>query len=486
MAIPKICGTETEYDVAIFYPDGRQVDFFVSGKLLAELVSNFLGNKRTCSYSRLNESPLKSVYRWKKQRKIPFRELKHRRRLRWMPWDTDGFLENGARFYLDCTHPEYSTPECLLPLDLVAHDKAGELAMLEARELFKQQSQEAENKQILVYKTNSDGFGHSFGSHLNVLLPRSLVANRQNFRYLVRQYIPFQIARLVLIGGGKVGAEHQRQECEFQISQRADFFSTRIGVWTTDFRPIFNTRDEPHADRQKYYRLHDISTDSLMCETANFLKIALTQVVLAMIEDKFLEEELFPENPVQAIIKVSRDLKFNQPIRLENGKRLTGLELLRKFLLKAQDYLKDSPMDHQHQLAVQMALELLVQLEKNPFSAFGKLDWVTAWFIQKHSPANEAKARVLLFREISPEGLYYQWLKQGELPRLLDDQTILAAKTQAPVNTRAYLRSALMARYFDQIENMNWVSVWLENGSGFEEIKLDNPLLDKQYYSNLF
>lgn len=486
MAIPKICGIETEYDLAIFHPNHKQCNDWDLGLLLRDFVHGFLENKKTCFYSQFYESPMKSAYG---RKKVSFGELKHRREGRRMPWDTDGFLENSARFYLDCTHPEYSTPECLLPLDLVAHDKAGELAMMEALELFKQRNQTVKDKLALIYKTNSDGFGHSFGSHLNILLPRSLVANRENLRYFVRQYIPFQIARLVLIGGGKVGAENRQSSCDFQISQRADFFEKKIGVQTTDFRPIFNTRDEPHADRRKYFRLHDISTDSLMCETANFLRIALSQVVLAMIEEKYLQEEWFPEDPVWAMHAVSRDLKFKRLIRLENGKRLTGLELLRVYLLKAQSYLNGSPMDmdNQYTFAVKMALELLVQLEKNPFSTFGKLDWTTAWFIKEYSPAAEAKARVLLFREISPEGLYYQWLKAGELPRLLNDQEILTAKTKAPVNTRAYLRSALMSRYFDQLENVNWTSVWLRQAEekNFKEIKLDRPMLDRAYYSEL-
>lgn len=485
MAIPKVCGIETEYDFVIFDARGRQITSWEHSGLMKEFVEIFLRNKKTQHYNKCYESPLKSVFGRKEPGKVSRRELKHRRWVLRMPCDIDGFLENGARFYLDCTHPEYSTPECLLPLDLVAHDKAGELALLEAQELFRAQCPDIKDCQVLVYKINSDGFSHSFGSHLNVLLPRKLFSDREGRQRLLRQYIPFQIARLVLIGGGKIGSENRRPDCEFQISQRADFCETRVGVQTTEYRPIFNTRDEPHADRRKFFRLHDISTDSLMCETANFLRVALTQVVLSMIEDGFLAEDWFPENPVRAMATVSRDLKFNQPLRLESGKRLTGLELLRVYLLKARDYLKDHPMDNQHQSAVQTALELLVQLEKNPLNTFGKLDWTTAWFIQKHSPAQSAGDRNLLFREISAEGLYFQWLKEGELPRLLDDQTILAARTNAPVNTRACLRSALLKQRFDQIEDVNWTSVWLKDEDGFQEVRMDVPMLDKDYYSQL-
>lgn len=482
MAIPKVCGIETEYDFVVFDSRGRQIADLDFQDWMFEFVRIFLSEKRAQHYNKSGESPLKSVFG---RGRLSDRELKHRYWVSRISSAIDGFLENGARFYLDCTHPEYSTPECLLPLDLVAHDKAGELAMQEAQALFRQQHPELQKHKIFVYKINSDGFSHSFGSHLNVLLPRNLFSGRDNRRRLLRQYIPFQIARLVLIGGGKIGAENRRTDCEFQISQRADFCETRIGVQTTEFRPIFNTRDEPHADYRKFFRLHDISTDSLMCETANFLRIALTQAVLAMIEDGFLEEDWFPENPVRAMLTVSRDLKFNQPIKLENGKRLTGLELLRAYLRKLQAYLNVNPMNQQHQQAVQLALELLIQLEKNPLDTFGKLDWTTAWVIQKHSPPEEAAARLLMFREISPEGLYYQWLKEGELPRLSDDQMILAARTNAPVDTRAHLRSILLKQYSEQIENVNWAFVYLKGEDSFQEVNMSVPFLDKEYYSKL-
>jgi len=485
MAISKVCGLETEYDFVVFDARGQQITGWDYVHLMRKFAAIFLSNKKNRHYNNFYESPLKSVWGRSGRGKISRRELEHRRLVRRMLPDTDGFLENGARFYLDGWHPEYSTPECLLPLDLAAHDKAGELALLEAQQLFQEKCPDMKDCQAQVYKINSDGFSHSFGSHLNVLLPRKLFGSRQGRQRLLRQYIPFQIARLILVGGGKIGAENRRPDCEFQISQRADFCETKFGVQTTEYRPIFNTRDEPHADHRKFFRLHDISTDSLMCETANFLRIALTQTVLAMIEDGFLEEDWFPENPVRAMVKVSRDLKFNQPIELKNGKRWTGLELLRAYLLKARDYLKDRPMDNQHQLAVQMALELLVQLEKNPLDTFGKLDWTTAWFIQKHGPAQTAIGRNLLFREISNEGLYYQWLKEGELPRLLDDQAILTARTAAPRDTRAFLRGALLKQRFDQIEDVNWQSVWLEEDGGLREVKMDNPVLDKDYYSQL-
>ncbi len=487
MAIPKVCGIENEYGFIILDAKGSQVGDDIYDEIVRQFVEVFLADATPVRYNQSQESPLIDVFGQSHAKKLSLKELLHRL---WLELESEedaggcgGFLLNGARVYLDVTHPEYSTPECLTPLDLVAHDKAGELAMLRAKELFLK-SAESEKYHIWIHKNNSDGFGNSYGSHLNVLLDQKLIGDRDKFKYLLRQYVPFQICRMILIGGGKIGAENDRPMCQFQISQRADFFEHLTGIETTVDRPIFNLRNEPHADPQRYFRLHDISTDSLKCEQAIFLKVALTQIVLAMIEDKFLEDDWFPQDLVGAVTSVSRDLEFKNPIVLRSGKRITGLELLRRYLLKAKAYLNQNPMEEQHQLAVKQALDLLGLLEKDLRLAFGKLDWATAWALRELRPET-AEKNILSFQEVSPQSLYDRLSASGKIYRLLTDEAIKLAQVQAPINTRAHLRHLLIKKFGNKIEDMHWSSARVKTDGREKVFSMDNPVLDKTEYASL-
>lgn len=501
MAVPKVCGTETEFGFVLLNPDGSQCqpgdDLLAYEKATVDFVGGFLLRKNFIKYDRSQESPLQSVIKIKepeekeskenlKEEKINEKELEHRLRIWRLSLSADSFLPNGARFYLDDAHPEYCTPECILPLELVAHDKAGELFLMQVQRDYRKRFGKDTDRRILIHKNNSDGRGKSYASHFDALLSVETVSDGHDFSYLVRQYVPFQIARLILIGGGKMGAENNAPECDFQISQRADFFERLVGVGTTFMRPIFNTRDEPHANYRKYFRLHDISPDSLMCEHAIFLRAALTQIVLAMIEDRFLKEDWFPEKPVEAIKIVSRDLRFQNPIVLSGGRKITGLELLRKYLICAERYLLSAnPMTSQHQAAVKMAFQILEQLEQDPRKTFGKLDWTTARVIMDRAPERFRIKKLLNFREISPDGLYYRWRAAGKIPRLLDDEVILRALAEPPSGTRAVLRSALIKKFQNNILRMNWDSAWVVDNGRNLDISLKEPLLDREYYAPL-
>ena len=200
-------------------------------------------------------------------------------------------LTNGARYYVDHAHPEYSTPECSDPLQAVLYDKAGERIL--ARSMDAARRLLPAGQEIVVYKNNSDGKGNSYGCHENYLVDRNVP-----FAMLVRNLIPWFVTRQVFTGAGKVGAENGADAVDYQISQRADFFEEEVGLETTLKRPIVNTRDEPHADPQKYRRLHVIVGDANLCEVATFLKVGTTAIVLAMIEDGFIDKDLSIANPV--------------------------------------------------------------------------------------------------------------------------------------------------------------------------------------------
>src|SRR6266852_4112482 len=234
-------------------------------------------------------------------------------------------LTNGARYYVDHAHPEFSTPECTNALQLTRYDKAGERIL--ARSMQAAGHLLPLGQEIVVYKNNSDGKGNSYGTHENYLVDRSAP-----FAVLVRNLIPWFVTRQVFTGAGKVGRENGADPVDFQISQRADFFEEEVGLETTLKRPIVNTRDEPHADPQLYRRLHVIAGDANLCEVATFLKVGTTAIVLAMIEDGFIEKDLSIIGPVNAMRTVSHDPTCRATVELLDGGRITAVELQWEFL----------------------------------------------------------------------------------------------------------------------------------------------------------
>src|SRR5689334_11692191 len=212
-------------------------------------------------------------------------------------------LTNGARYYVDHAHPEYSTPECADALEAVLFDKAGEVILVQSMEAATRSLPPGQS--IVVYKNNSDRKGNSYGTHENYLMDRSAPFGR-----VVQHVMPHFITRQIYSGAGKVGSEAPSTggvDVHFQLSQRADFFEEEVGLETTLKRPIVNTRDEPHCDGQRYRRFHVIVGDANRSEVATFLKVGTTAIVLSMIEDDVLTADLALATPVAAIRQISHD-----------------------------------------------------------------------------------------------------------------------------------------------------------------------------------
>src|SRR5215203_4759540 len=207
-------------------------------------------------------------------------------------------LTNGARLYVDHAHPEYSTPEVTTPLDIVRWDKAGEQVMLDASRAA---ALTPGASPILLYKNNTDNMCASYGAHENYLMRRSTP-----FADIVRHLTPFFVSRQVICGAGRVGIGQDGGKHGFQISQRADYFEVEVGLETTLKRPIVNTRDEPHADPEKYRRLHVIIGDANLAEISTYLKVGTTSLVLAMIENRFITSDLGVDSPVASLRSVDR------------------------------------------------------------------------------------------------------------------------------------------------------------------------------------
>jgi proteasome accessory factor A len=352
-------------------------------------------------------------------------------------------LSNGGRLYVDGAHPEYSTPEVTNARDLVIFEKAGE-------RIFDQCRAAANGKlpppqQLLIYKNNSDGKGNSYGYHENYLMARSVPFDR-----LVEGLTPFLVSRIVISGAGKVGAENGTEPCDYQISQRADFFETLIGLDTMAKRPIINTRDEPHADEEKYRRLHVIVGDSNMSELTTYLKVGTTAIVLAMVEDGFIRKDLALEDPVRAIKEISHDTTCRRKVRLKRGKEFSAIELQREYLELALEYYATAEASPQVSDLLERWQAVLDRLSEDPMLCARELDWVIkkelihSYMARKGIGFDDQRISMLdlQYHDIRQDrGLYYTLIRQGHVDRLVTDEIIEQAVTTPPQTTRAKIRS---------------------------------------------
>ena len=326
MAITKVCGIETEYGIAFRgSSDGNPV-------VASSMLVNAYVEHRKVGWDFEDESPGRDARGFARDDASPPEVETHL---------VNTVLTNGARYYVDHAHPEYSTPECAGPRELVIHDKAGERVL--ERSLLELERAMPGGQRIAVYKNNSDGKGNSYGTHENYLMDRAVP-----FARVVQQVMPHFVTRQIYTGAGKVGTEASSTggtEVTFQLSQRADFFEEEVGLETTLKRPIVNTRDEPHADAQRYRRLHVIVGDANLSEVATFLKVGTTALVLAMVEDDFLPRDLTLATPVAALRKVSYDLTLRSPLDLADGSRMTAFEMQWEYFDRAKKYAEEHGLE---------------------------------------------------------------------------------------------------------------------------------------------
>jgi proteasome accessory factor PafA2 len=372
-------------------------------------------------------------------------------------------LTNGARLYVDHAHPEYSTPEVTTPLDIVRWDKAGEQVMLDAA---RRAGQLPGAPQICLYKNNTDNKGVSYGAHENYLMRRSTP-----FGDIVRHLTPFFVSRQVVTGSGRVGIGQDGREHGFQLSQRSDFFEVEVGLETTLKRPIINTRDEPHADPEKYRRLHVIIGDANLAEISTYLKVGTTALVLSMIEEKFIPVDLGVEGPVAALRAISHDPTLRQTVTLTDGRRLTGVQLQLEYLDLARKFVEDrygADADPQTVDVLERWESVLDRLERDPMLCARELDWVAKLKLLEQYRSrdgldwDDAKLHLidLQYSDIRPEkGLYQRLVGAGRMERLLDQQQVDDAMHDPPTDTRAYFRGRCLEKYAEHVAAASWDSV---------------------------
>ena len=372
-------------------------------------------------------------------------------------------LTNGARFYVDHAHPEYSTPEVTNPRDAVLWDRAGMVIMQQAATAA---SAQPGALPIQLYKNNTDNKGSSYGCHENYLMQR-----RTPFAEIVRTLTPFFITRQIMSGSGRVGLGQEGRKHGYQLSQRADFFEVEVGLETTLKRPIINTRDEPHADPELHRRLHVIVGDANLSEFATFLKMGTTALVLTLIEDGIVLPDITPEKPVAAMHAVSHDVSLSKPFSLQSGRRVTALQLQWEFFEASAKHCQDkfgSAMDEQTREVLDSWETLLNDLERDPFSAADRVDWVAKLSLMEgyrrrdNLDWNSPRLQLvdLQYSDIRPNRGLAQLLEdRGSLRRLTTAIEVEHAVSSPPEDTRAYFRGECMRRFTDSIAAASWDSV---------------------------
>ena len=380
------------------------------------------------------------------------------------------FLENGARLYLDVgSHPEYATPECDSIFDLVVHDKAGE-RILESlvRSAEQRLREEGIRGDVYLFKNNTDSAGNSYGCHENYLVGRE-----GDFSKFTDVLIPFLVTRQIYAGAGKV--LQTARGAMYSISQRAEHIWEGVSSATTRSRPIINTRDEPHADAERFRRLHVIVGDSNMSEYTTFLKVGTVAILLRMLEeDSGSWRDMTQENPIRAIREISHDPTCRRTVRLSDGRELSAANIQAYYLERALKFAKKNKLGPLEQKALDMWEHVMTHIESDPLKLETEVDWVMKYhLIERYRERHDlalASPRVALvdlaYHDISQSSsLFYLLQRRGMAERVVDDESIETATNVPPATTRARLRGAFIKRAKERKRDytVDWVHLKLND-----------------------
>lgn len=460
MVVPKTLGVETEYGIVLRGTDEPNP---ISASSL--LINAYLTVRNPKDQPRVS---------WDFEDESPARDARGETSLSALAPAIEthlvnAVLTNGARYYVDHAHPEYSTPECADAYSIVVHDRAGEEILVESMRAAA--GMLLPHQEIVVYKNNSDGKGNSYGCHENYLMDRATP-----FGQIVRHGIAHLITRQIFTGAGKVGTElpgMNRDELPYQLTQRADFFEEQVGLETTLKRPIINTRDEPHADARKYRRLHVIAGDANMSEVATYLKVGTTAIVLGMVEDDAIGRVWKFADPVRAMQQISTDLSVKALLPLEDGTHVRAIDVQEALHTDAQRFIEKNGTDS---VGGPVALDVmerwgatLESLRRDPMELTSSIDWVAKYRLldayreRHHLDWSDARmaAMDLQYHDMRPDRSLARRL---DLDTIVTNDEVQTAMTNPPIDTRAYFRGECLRKWGSQIVAANWDSLVFDVG----------------------
>ncbi len=477
MSARRVMGTETEYGVLVpGHP--KENPMVLSGRVVRGYAESLGQRHVSHRWDYLDESPLDDVRGWRMDRaQADPSQLTDE-------WGADPtvsnvVLSNGARLYVDHAHPEYSAPETLSPRDAVRWDRAGELIMARAAEVIgidpppgTPEFDPRHGPAVALYKNNTDGKGSSYGFHENYLLSRATPFSR-----VVNDLTGFFVARPLLCGAGRVGIGQFSEAPGYQISSRADFFETLVGLETTVRRPIINTRDEPHAHRAKHRRLHVIVGDATFADVAGLVRMGSTSLVLGLIEagglDEFGGGHLRLLDPLAAMHALSHDPTLTATVETVEHRRVTGLELLWGYYELVQAYLERTGegLDEDTVEVLDRWEDLMTRLGTDLMSARTHIDWVAKLALLEGYRQRDGLAwgdpRLvaidLQWSDVRPgKGLARRLEDRGALERLIPAPDVESAVSTPPDDTRAWFRGECVRRYGARLTSASWDSLVFE------------------------
>ncbi len=477
----RVFGIETEYGITVDGMDSLDVvresieivrsytDHGASMKWDYELEDPHQDARGFRAAELLQDTDEAAYYEIDKNRPLSFEEIK-----------SDLVLSNGARFYNDHAHPEYSTPECTALQEIVAQDSAGERVLAECARRRNQRLLEGQHARL--YKNNTDFIGHSYGCHDNYLMSRAVPWDR-----IVRDVVPFLVTRQIFAGAGKMGIEGedaQGQQGIYQIAQRSDFFSVLCSIDTMNRRPLVNTRDEPHADNMLYRRFHVIIGDANMSQVATALKVGTTALVLDLIE-KGKAPNLDLANPIEATKSISRDQTYSWIVELRDGRKISAIDIQRLYLQAARDHCDLSDKDAQW--VVKEWEQVLADLAEDVMRCADRLDWVAKKFLLMTLQEAEnlewsdpwLQSIDLEYHNVSlDQGLFYELVRSGQMRRFVSEDDIRRAIFSPPESTRAFFRGRAVAKFNREISSIQWDEITFQSNGAYQTVSLPHPALD--------
>lgn len=454
MSSPILCGIETEYGVFV---RGADITPMMASSLIVNAYSDEGLALRVWDFA--SETPdVDARDGWRPEADYPEVEVLM----------ANTVLPNGARFYVDHAHPEVSTPECRSVSDVVLYDRAAEeiirLAMTRANKRL------PDGVEIVLHKNNSDGKGNSYGCHENYLVPRSVPFGRIS-HCLTTHFV----TRQVFTGAGKVGTEcllEGEQAVPFQLSQRADFFEEEVGLETTVRRPIINTRDEPHCDPERWRRLHVIAGDANMSETATFLKVGTTALILGLVEDQKFPSDLHIADPVREIRHVSHDPSLRHLVTLQNGDVLTSLNIQERLFEACTAWfhsLDHDPTNGDGLEILSLWNYVLEHLSSDPTDVSDIVDWVAKKRIidamkeRDNLDSLHPRLRAIDLQYHDMNAARCLALRVG-LQTRVSQEAVQSAIATPPHDTRAYFRGMCLQNWSRHVSSANWDSIVFDTG----------------------
>ena len=474
----RVFGIETEYGITV---DGEAELDVVRESI--EIVRSYTEHGASMKWDYKLEDPHQDARGFRAEELLQdtdeaaYFELDKNRPLTFAEIKSDLVLSNGARFYNDHAHPEYSTPECSTLREIVAQDKAGERILAECAR--RRNSHLPAGCEARLYKNNTDFVGHSYGCHDNYLMWRKVP-----WDHLVRDVVPFLVTRQIYAGAGKMGVEGEDaagQPGIYQIAQRSDFFSVLCSIDTMNRRPLVNTRDEPHADAERYRRFHVIAGDANMSQWATALKIGTTALVLELIEKEHAPQ-LELADPIEATKAISRDQGCDWIVELRDGRKISAIDIQRLYLSAAQ---KHCARDDEDSVWVMREWEkALNDLATDYWLCRDRLDWVAKKFLLTTLLEAEKlewtdpwlQSIDLEYHNVAlDQGLYYELKREGRMLRFVSEDDIRRAIFQPPETTRAFFRGRAVAKFNREIETIQWDEMTFASNGASCSVSLPHP-----------